>query len=186
MRFLVKRVPSLLAAAAVASLFATQAQAQSQAASACLTEREVAQMAIYAVPSLVEGVRGKCGKTLSPSGFLASKGADFAARYAALQNETWPVAKAAILKFVGGKQAQAKGRDSLAMFASLPDEAVRPLVDAMIAQEIGASLKPAQCTNVERGIQLASVMSPRDSGALIAFVMAMAKPKEPAICPAKP
>jgi hypothetical protein len=180
----VKRFHSLVAIAAVASLLPVQAHAQVQAAKACLSEREVAQMAIYSVPSIVEGVRGKCSKTLSKSGFLASKGGEFAAKYAALQNETWPVAKAGILKFVGGKSA--KDKESIAMFASLPDNAVRPLVDAMIAQQIGEAIKPANCTNVERGMQLASVMSPRDSGAMIAFVMAMAKPKNPPICPAQP
>ena len=179
------RFPALAALAAAAALVPAQAYAQQQAAKACLTEREVAQMAIYAVPAVVEGVRGKCAAKLSKSGFLATKGNDFASRYAALQNETWPVAKAGILKFVGGAKAgAAKANDPLAMFAALPDNSVRPLVDAMIAQKVGESVKPEQCGNVERGIQLASVMSPRDSGAMIAFVMAMTKPKNPSICPA--
>ena len=77
-----------------------------------------------------------------------------------------------------------KANDPIAMFAALPDNSVRPLVDAMIAQKIGEEIKPDQCGNVERGMQLASVMNPRDSGAMIAFVMAMAKPKNPPICPA--
>ncbi len=178
-----KRTPALIAAAAIAALIPTQVQAQS--AAGCLTEREVAQMAIYAVPSLVQGVRGKCANRLSSGGFLATKGDIFAQKYAALQSETWPVAKSAILKFVGGKDAaQTKANDPFAMFAALPDTSVRPLVDAMIAQKIGEEVKPDQCGNIERGMQLASVMSPRDSGAMIAFVMAMAKPKNSPICPA--
>lgn len=173
---------SPIAIAALAALLPAQVHAQ---AKACITEREVAQMAIYAVPALVEGVRGKCGAKLSKTGFLATKGTDFAARYAALKDETWPAAKSGILKFVGTPKAGApKAGDPLAMFAALPDESVRPLVDAMIAQQVGASIKPEQCGNVERGMQLASVMNPRDSGALIAFVMAMTKPKNPAVCPA--
>ncbi len=174
---------SPIALAAAAAL--VPAQVQAQAAKPCVTEREVAQMAIYAVPSLVDGVRGKCGARLAKTGFLATKGTDFAAKYAALGNETWPTAKSGILKFVGAPKAgAAKASDPLAMFASLPDESVRPLVDAMIAQEFGKSIKPEQCGNVERGMQLASVMNPRDSAALIAFVMAMTKPKNPPICPA--
>jgi len=181
-----KRLPAYAAlSAAVAALVPAQAQAQAQAAKACLTEREVAQMAIYAVPAVVEGVRGKCAARLARTGFLATKGDSFAAKYAALQNETWPIAKAGVLKFVGTpKPGAAKANDPIAMLAGLPDNAVRPLVDAMIAQKVGEEIKPEQCANVERGMQLASVMSPRDSGAMIAFVMAMAKPKNPAICPA--
>ena len=179
-----KRFTAYAAFAAAASLVPVQTYAHAQAAKACLTEREVAQIAIYAVPSIVEGVRGKCSARLAKNGFLATRGAEFSAKYTALQNETWPVAKSGILKFVGGNAGQAKADDPLAMFAALPDQSVRPLVDAMIAQKIGQEIKPEQCNNVERGIQLASVMSPRDSGAMIAFVMAMAKPKSPAICPA--
>lgn len=179
------RFSASLALAATVALIPVQAHAQQQAAKACLSEREVAQMAIYAVPSVVEGVRGKCGAKLSKTGFLAARGDAFAAKYAALQAETWPVAKAGILKFVGApKSGAAKANDPVAMLAALPDNSVRPLVDAMIAQKIGEAVKPDQCGNIERGMQLASVMNPRDSGAMIAFVMAMTKPKNPPICPA--
>ena len=184
MRLALKRFPALAAAAAVASLLPARAQAQQAAAKACLTEREVAQMVIYAVPGVVEGVRGKCASKLAKSGFLATKGDTFVAQYAAMQNETWPLAKSAILKFVGSPKAgTAKANDPVAFLAALPDHSIRPLVDAMIAQKIGEEIKPGSCANVERGIQLASVMSPRDSGAIVAFVMAMAKPKNPSICP---
>ncbi|MGN3973223.1 hypothetical protein [Tsuneonella sp. SYSU-LHT278] len=171
----------MIAATALASLVPAQVQAQTTAA--CLTEREVAQMAIYAVPSLVEGVRGKCAGRLASTGFLATRGDAFAAKYAALQGETWPVAKSAILKFVSGS-AKGRNADTLAMVAALPDESVRPLVDGMIAQKIGESVQPDHCRNVERGMQLVSVMNPRDSGAMVAFVMAIAKPKSSPICPA--
>jgi hypothetical protein len=172
-------------AALTALLALMSASAQAQTAKPCLTEREVAQMAIYAAPSLIEGVRGKCSARLSKTGFLATRGDAFAAKYAALQNETWPVAKTGILKFVGNTASATRRDDPVAMFASLPDEAVRPLVDAMIVQKIGEAVKPDACSSVERGIQLASVVSPRDSGAILAFVMAVTKPKNAPICPAR-
>ncbi|MGX7952567.1 hypothetical protein ACWPM1_08370 [Tsuneonella sp. HG249] len=180
-----QRLPISAALAVLAALIPAQAQAQVQAAKACLTEREVAQMAVYAVPAVVEGVRGKCASKLSANGFLATKGNAFVAKYAALQSEAWPVAKSALLKFIGApKPGTSKANDPIAFFATLPDNSVRPLVDAMIAQKIGETVKPEHCGNVERGMQLASVMNPRDSGALIAFVMAMTKPKGPQICQA--
>lgn len=182
MRFSLKRTPALLAAAALAALI--PAQVQAQAAKACLTEREVAQMAIYSLPAVVEGVRGKCSARLSKTGFLATRGDTFAQKYAALQGESWPVAKSAILKYVGGKPGAAMANDPIAMFAALPDESVRPLVDAMIAQKVGEAVRPEHCGSVERGMQLASVMNPRDSGAMIGFVLAMTKPKNTPICPA--
>lgn len=173
------------AVTAVAALMPAQVNAQVQAAKACLSEREIAQMMVYAVPAVVDGVKAKCAKRLSSTGFLATQGTAFSAKYAALQNETWPSAKSAIIKFAGGKTGTAKGSDPLAQLAALPDSAVRPLVDAMIAQKIGETIKLPGCANVERGMQLASVLNPRDGGALLAFVVAMAKPKDPPICPAQ-
>jgi hypothetical protein len=54
----------------------------------------------------------------------------------------------------------------------------------LISQKIAEEVNPGDCANVERGIQLASVMSPRDSGAMVAFVLLMTKPKNLPICPA--
>lgn len=176
-----KRSGSVFATAALAAIL----PAQANAAATCLTEREVANIAVYAVPALVQGVRGKCAARLPKGGFLTAKGDAFAARYAALQGETWPMAKAGIMKFVGGEAAGAKSGSSIAMIAQLPDEAIRPLVDGLIAQRVGEAVAIDDCGNIERGIQLASVMGPRDSGAIIAFVLAMTKPKNPPICPAQ-
>lgn len=168
---------------AVFTAAVTLASPQLAAAQTCITEREIAQLAIYSVPSLIEGVRAKCGPTLSAKGYLATRGDAFAANYAALQDETWPAAKSAITKFATSK-ADAKEAQSFAMLAGLPDEAVRPLLDALIAQKIGESIKTKDCTKVERGIQLASPLSPRDSGALLGFIFTMVKPDDAMICPA--
>lgn len=179
-----KTVAFFPALAAAAALVSAQAQAATQPT--CLTEREVANLAIYAAPALVQGVRGKCAASLSSSGFLATKGDAFAARYAALQNETWPVAKEAAMKLAGAKAGTKDANDLMATLSGLPDNAVRPLLDGLISQKIGEAIHPGDCANVERGIQLASVIGPRDSGALIGFVLAMVKPKDPPICPAHP
>jgi hypothetical protein len=173
----------LAAIAAVASLGISQA-ASAQVAGACITERELSNLAIYAVPSLVEGVRGKCAPSLSPNGFLATRGDGFAAKYAALQAETWPGAKSAMTKFAAPK-AKGEAADSLAMLAGLPDDAVRPLVDALIAQKIGEEVKIKDCVNIERGMRLLAPLDPRDSGALVGFVLAIVKPDDARICPVR-
>lgn len=169
--------------AAITALTASQA-AMAQA-EACISEREISHLAIYAVPSLVEGVRGKCGRALSSTGFLATRGDSFAAKYTAMQAETWPGAKAAIAKFAA-PTAKGKSADGFAMLAGLPDDAVRPLVDALIAQKIGEEIKPKNCSTIERGMQLLAPFGPRDSGALIGFVVALVKPNDARICAAKP
>ena len=175
----------LLPALAIAALAVSQTAA-AQDKAGCLSEREISQLAVYAVPSVVEGVRGKCGRTLSSGGYLAKNGDSFVAKYAALQNESWPGAKSAITKFATAKTTNKEDADTFAMVASLPDDAVRPLVDAMIAQKIGEEIIVADCSKVERGIQLLSPLGARDSGALVGFIFALVKPEDAAICPARP
>jgi hypothetical protein len=172
-----------LAAVAALGALVTSQVAAAATPSSCISEREISQLAIYAVPSLVEGVRAKCGRTLSAKGFLATRGDAFASRYAELQDETWPVAKSAITKFATSK-TKPKDADSFAMLAGLPDDAVRPLVDALIAQKIGEEIKPKDCGNIERGLQLVSPLGPRDSGALLGFIFTLVKPDDAAVCPA--
>ena len=175
------RLMPVLALAALGSAQAASAQGKAN----CLTEREIAQLAVYAVPPLVEGVRGKCGRSLSAEGYLARSGDSFVAKYAAMQGEAWPGAKRAITKFATSKTTSKKDADTFAMIAGLPDDAVRPLVDAMIAQKIGEEIETKDCRNIERGIQLLSPLGPRDSGALVGFVFALVKPDDAAVCPAK-
>ncbi|MGN6499800.1 MAG: hypothetical protein ACTHKM_06605 [Tsuneonella sp.] len=171
----------LAALAATAALSAAQTAAAATPAPACISEKEIAQLAIYSVPAMVEGVRAKCGPSLSSKGFLATRGAAFAASYAVLQGETWPSARSAITKFAAGK-ADAKDAQNFKLIAGLPDDAVRPLVDALIAQKVGESIKLGDCGKVERGIQLVSPLSPRDSGALLGFVFTLVKPDDATVC----
>lgn len=181
MRSHLKRIAPALAAAALAATVPTQIQAQAPAI--CLSEAELADVIVYATPAIVTGVRGKCSKTLPPTGFIASKATSWSSKYAALQGSTWPSAKSALVKLLGAKAgANAQGQQMLAMVSALPDESVRPLVDSMVAQKIGESVKVGDCAKAERAMQLASVMAPRDNAALMAFVLANSGSKDLPVC----
>ncbi|MBD3730598.1 MAG: hypothetical protein IE933_12935 [Sphingomonadales bacterium] len=165
-----------------AGLLALAAMAHAPAAMAqeCISEKEVSSLAIYVTPLVIDSVRDKCAGTLSASGFLATKGNDFRARYAALGDDTWPSAKSALFKFMGKKAGS--GSNDIAQFKDLPDNVTRPLVDAIFTQKIGEDLKVKDCSKFERGMKLISPLEPRDTGALLAFIAAMAGVKNPAIC----
>jgi hypothetical protein len=155
----------------------------SQAQQACVTEDEVGAMAIYSVPSLVQAVRIKCGPQLSPSGFLARRGDAFVGRYAALQQASWPRAKSGLLKYAAVK---AKGSAAnLAMFAGLPDNSIRPLLDALILQEASARIQPRLCGGIERVIQATAPIDPQVAGTLIGNLIGLAAPETQPICPAR-
>ncbi|MCP5396740.1 MAG: hypothetical protein H6918_08410 [Sphingomonadaceae bacterium] len=163
--------------AATALALLAMAQAPTAMAQECITEQEFSSMVIYAVPLAVDGMKLKCSSTLAKDGFLATDGDAFRARYAALSDEMWPTAKATIVK-MGGEKAQA----GLAELNALPDEVVRPLLDAMFSSKIGEEIKPKDCAKVERGLAVLAPINPRDAGALVAFVAAVANVKSAAIC----
>ena len=169
------------------ALFGTAALAvQPQLAAAqapCLGEDEVSAAAIYAVPSLVRSVQLACANQVSPSGFLLREGDAMAARYVTLQGRAWPEAKAALLKIAGSGAAGDAG-EGLDMIASLPDESVRPLVDAMIVQEVSGEIKPAQCGRIERVIEAVAPIEPAVAGRLLGVVVGLVAEDQPLVCPA--
>src|SRR5688572_6782654 len=132
-----------LAVAAAGALVLQPVAASAQPT--CVTEAEVAAIAIYSVPSLIEAMRLKCGGELSSSGYLARRGDTLSGRYAALQTRVWPRAKAGMLKVMAGRSGGAQGRQLLDTVRTLPDNAVRPLVDAWIVQEASAKIPASNC-----------------------------------------
>lgn len=167
-----------LAAVAAAAMALQPVAAQAQ--QSCISEDEVSAMAIYAMPSLVQSVRLQCGTSLSQSGFVARRGDAFAARYAGLQNKVWPRAKSGLLKYGAGKTGS--GTQNLATFANLPDNAVRPLVDALIVQEASTKIQRSQCGQIERVMEAAATIDPEVAGTLIGLTAGLFASDDQKIC----
>jgi hypothetical protein len=170
-----------LMAAATAAIALQPIAASAQAP--CITEDEVSAMAIYSVPTLVQAVRTRCASQLSPSGFLARRGTSFVARYTGLQTSVWPRAKSGLLKYAASKARGAQ--QNLQMFNSLPDNAVRPLLDALILQEASARIQPRHCAGIERVIAAAAPIEPQIAGTLIGEIIGLAAPEDQPICSAR-
>lgn len=182
------RASSPVRLAAVAAALATAAvpvAAQAQAG-ACVTESEVSSLALYATPHAIRGVRSRCGAQLSPQGWLQSRSATMTQRYAALGTEAWPRAKRALLIFATSKTSGTpEAREMSELVTQLPDEAVRPMIDAVIQQKVAEGVKPSSCRSVERVLEVVSRLDPRDATALLGVVLSMVDLKEPKICPAE-
>jgi hypothetical protein len=122
---------------------------------------------------------------LSPSGYLARRGDGLIARYAALQNGAWPRAKAGMLKVLSSKSGAAQGRQTLDMAANLPDSAVRPLIDALIVQELSPKIELDHCGRIERLIEVASPIDPEIAGTMLGVVAGIVNHKDLPVCPAR-
>ena len=174
-----KGLPALAAAAIALQPVAASAQ------QSCITEAEVSAVAIYSLPGLVQSVRLRCNGELSPNGYLARRGDSLIARYAALQNGAWPRAKAGMLKVLSRQGSASQSRQTLDMAANLPDSAVRPLVDALIVQELSPKIEIDHCRRIERLIEVASPIDPEIAGTMLGVVAGIVNHKDLPICPAR-
>ncbi|WP_126172837.1 hypothetical protein [Altericroceibacterium xinjiangense] len=175
----------ILAAAGAAAL---TVQPQIAAAQACLSQPEIAAITVYAVPPVLAGVQAKCGAELRPDGFLAQEGPGLSSRYAALAPQNWQVARSALMKIAESAPSQtAEQRQIFSTLRQLPDQAVRPVLDALIVQKLTEAIQLSSCAQIERGISLLAPLDPAQTGAITAFVLSLVKPDEFPICdPAQP
>ncbi|MCB5424530.1 hypothetical protein H0274_04610 [Altererythrobacter sp. CC-YST694] len=167
------------AALAALSLCAITQASVAQAADSrpCVTGAEAAALFVYVVPPTIQAVGSSCEGRLRPDGFMATGSRTLSARYAALQDESWPRAKRAALalfSMANGKaqtgSGQGMGMDPARIFENLPDDVARPLGDALIMQKVAEQVKPEKCGQIELVLSAMSPIEPREAGALLGAV----------------
>lgn len=130
----------------------------------CLTAREFTDLSHYALPSIITGTTQRCSAALPADAYLKRNGSALAARYAAGKPAAWPGAKQAFMKLSGGVNSEAAG-----LFQTLPDESLRPMVDALVEGMIGQQVKPDSCVTIDRAVRLLSPLPPQHTAELIAL-----------------
>ena len=174
-----------LAAVFSVAAFAIQPTlAQAQDATTCVTEKEVSDTAIYAVPGLIVAMKARCGPSLSSKGFLARDGEKLSARYRAFQDTTWPRAKSTFFKFAASSASGNK--QYVELIAGLPDKTVRPLLDVMMADVIAQDFVGKNCGKAERVLQALAPIEPNVAGELLAVIMSLSETDKLSICPVEP
>jgi hypothetical protein len=154
----------------------------------CIPQEDVRDGIIYAMPLALDAAQTKCGDTLAADGFLLGNSADFKARFSTQQDSAWPGALRLISAFAERGRAPGGNRNSdfADMFTSLPEDAIRPFVDAIVLQEIAKVIPLKECVNIERGLALMEPMPAENIGNLAAFLFEMSGVKNPDICPYDP
>ena len=166
---------ALMSAAAVAmSVQPLPALAQPR----CITEAEVSAMVVYGVPIALEAL-----------GFLATGAGDLSAPYAREAETAWQQAFEALMVFAERGTAGSAGASGtnagadLGFLRQLPPEALRPLVDEIVAMQIAGALRPEQCPQIERLVAALAPLEPGEAGRLVAVIAGMAGVADPQICP---
>lgn len=178
-------------AAALALLSIASSQASAATQQNCVSGSEIASLFVYAVPPTIEAVKNDCDGQLKKNGFIATGGKKLSGKYAALQNETWPKARRALLMLMASEQKKnpksatipgLPGVDPLKIAEALPDSTARPLVETMIMQKVAEKVKPDQCSTIERIFAAMSPFDPRDTGMLLGVAMPLVGLKDPKVC----
>lgn len=149
---------------------------------ACVTEAEASAIAIYSMPGLIQAVRLRCDNQLASNGYLAQRGNNLLGRFAPIQTRVWPQAKSGLLKILAGKAGPSQGRMNLDAVAGLPDNAVRPLVDALIVQEASAKIATGNCSRLERVIEFVAPIDPEMAGGLLGAIAGLINHRDFPVC----
>lgn len=170
-----------LAFAALASAQGAQAQQQ-----ACVAPADMSDAVVYAMPIAYDATRAACANRLSQRGFLATRGDAYMAPFRASQDKSWPGAFRMLKTFMAQKDgaAEESGMDMTAMLQSMPEDALRPFVDALVGQMIAQEIKGDSCAKIERGLELLSPLPTENVSGLVAFIVEMTDVKNPPVCTA--
>ena len=172
----------------VAPALALTALATSQTAlaqqQACVAPTDMSDAVVYAMPIAFDAARNACSNRLTRDGFMATRGDAYIAPFRAGQDRAWAGAFRFLKTFMandGGEQA-GSAAGMAAMIETMPEDALRPFVDALVGQMIAAEIKGDSCSKIERGLELLSPLPTDNVGGLVAFIAELAELKEPPIC----
>lgn len=175
-------IAPVLALAALGS--ATVAQAQQKA---CIPPADLSDAIVYAMPIAYDAAQTACANRFAANGFMAREGDAWVAGYRDGQDKAWPGALRVLKTFMADDAAnKGKDDDMSAIITALPEDALRPFVDAMVGQMIAKEIKPDSCGTIERAVELLSPLPGENVGGLVAFILEMDKKGKQPICGAAP
>ena len=161
-----------LAAATLGLAALGSATAARAAHDACLTPSDLDAIFAYALPTVIDAAGAACHRVLPGDGFLATRGADLAARYRAGQAGAWPLAKAAVLK-VGVASLTSQGSEGgLGKYAALlPDGALQGFATGYVKQFVVTGVQPGDCPDIDYGLRMIAPLPPENAAGLITLVV---------------
>ncbi len=155
----------------------------------CVAQQDVNDAVVYAFPLFIESFEGKCGDSLSPTGFLATGSDDMVAAFTERQDAAWPGTLRLINQFTHHGRTPGEDKDDSTddrfaeILDALPESVIRPFFDAIVMQKITEVIPMKDCGNIERGLELVAPLPPENIGGLAAFMFEMTDVKNPDICP---
>ncbi len=163
------RKTTLAFVASLAVLPGLAQAAETPAPAPCVTPSEFSALAAYAMPSVIGAANKRCGPTLSETAYLPRNGTALAGRYAARKDAAWPMARKAFNKFT----AADKKDTGAAMLASMPDSALREVIDVMVEGMVAQEIPLKQCATIDDYLRLLSPLPPENTAELIGLTLGL-------------
>lgn len=136
---------------------------------ACLTRGEARSVLTYSLPQVIDGTAKRCRQALPADSFLSSHGQEVVQRYSGPRDQYWPQARSAFLKL-------SRSRDETfgSVAAQLPDDTLKPLVDATVSGLVAQSIHLESCDEIDLAINLLAPLPPQNTAGLIALFIEIA------------
>ncbi len=161
------RPPIFRAAGVLALLASAQAQAaEAKVGANCLNPEEIHGMVAFFLPGIVNTTIQTCAAHLPADAFLRAKGPALLEGLNAGKDAAWPMAKTAFGKF--GDKGQADK-----VLGEMPDELLRPFVEAAVTAELAPEIDPKNCNDVNRIAATLEPLPAQNFVALIAEIMGL-------------
>ncbi len=148
---------SILIAALITAAPAEQAQRP------CLTEAQVENLALFALPPLLEAAAAACGPALPADAYLTNGGRALARSLAAESPERWASASGALA---------AMGKDKFP--AGLGEATARGMIKDLPPEGRKGKEPQAQCVRIDRMADLLSPLPPRNLAGLVVLAVGLA------------
>lgn len=127
------------------ALAALSVPSMAQAATAgCMTKPELRGMVAYMLPFVVDSAIEKCAGSVPPTSFMATRAPELSKELTKGQPAAWPMAKRAFMKFSGDSS-----KESADMMDSMPETAMRPLLESVLTQEFTSKIKTKDCKDID-------------------------------------
>jgi hypothetical protein len=142
----------------------------------CVTQAQIENLTLFALPPLLDALATKCGPSLPSGAYLLNGGRVLARDLEAGSDGRWAEASSA-MAVVGGDK----------MPKGLSGRTARSMLHDVAVAELFAKIKPEECAQFDRIAGLLSPLPPANLAGLVAAAAAMGMKgdkKGPAICPA--
>ncbi|MEO5706967.1 MAG: hypothetical protein ABIT10_10365 [Alteraurantiacibacter sp.] len=138
-----------------------------------LSEAEVNAVALYAMPHAFRALQTRCGAQLPGDAYIRTRGDDLGIRLDRASRGRFPAARAALTRLVTSENPQ-----MAVLLEQLPAENVEPLAHELIAGKVQSEVDLADCSKINRVLELLDPLPPENLAALMGVLVLEAQARD--------